>query len=317
VSAWRKRPLRIALGLANLVVLIALILWARRSIDLDKLLASFTTIPVLPLVLALGLQTLAIVIYGFRMGRLLDAPFRPGFWTVNTGLALNAVLPFRMGDAAKVVLANRMFGLSLARLSAAVAVEKIMDLAVVLLLLGIATLYGVGNVVSPSQAFIYFLVLAVAVTAIAALFFIVARMDLAVLRLQALGHFLRDVAGHIRDYPVAMLTVITAVLWMISISIVHVFFDPAIGPERSFDIFGAITLLVVAALSIAVPGAPAGLGLFEAAIVVVLVNAYKVQAEKALAFALTYHLLIVLPSLIAFAGLLAANAGRLLRDQRS
>jgi uncharacterized membrane protein YbhN (UPF0104 family) len=61
------------------------------------------------------------------------------------------------------------------------------------------------------------------------------------------------------------------------------------------DIFGAITLLLIIALAIAVPASPAGLGVVEAGITTYLVAVLGANKEEALSAALAYHFVITMP----------------------
>ena len=85
--------------------------------------------------------------------------------------------------------------------------------------------------------------------------------------------------------------------------------------EVRIGIFESIALLVVMALAIAVPSAPAGLGLFEAGIVAYLTQTSRIGNEAALAAATVFHLAITLPQLMVTAWLLWGRSGALLKVQ--
>jgi hypothetical protein len=59
----------------------------------------------------------------------------------------------------------------------------------------------------------------------------------------------------------------------------------------------AATLLLILSFAIAVPSAPAGIGLFEAGIVVYLTQKLGVNTEAALAVATVFHLVNTVPQL--------------------
>lgn len=305
----RRRVLRIGLLLAQLAFVGILFGWALRTFDLDALGAHLRTASSLQLIGGFLLQFAAVVLYGVRMTSLLDAPFKAGFWTVNIGIGLNAVLPFRAGDAAKIVVGRSVFGIPVARLSAATVVEKMLDLAMVLALFAFALAYGASTLLSAGQALGYAVALALAIAAILAAVVLAPRGRALLLRLHAVGRFLLDVTEQIRRYSVARLTALTLLIWLSNVVVVRVIFDPAVAASGgAFGLAGCVTVLVVGALSVALPGAPAGFGLFEAGVVLVLVRLYGIAPEPALAIALVYHLLAIAPSLAAL-GFFALRRG--------
>jgi hypothetical protein len=276
-----------------------LIAWAARSFDLESLAGHLRGASPLHLATGFALQLATMALYGVRMAALLDARFGSGFWTVNIGIGLNAVLPFRAGDAAKIVVGRSIFGIPVARLSAATIVEKMLDLAVVLALFAFSLAYGASTLLSARQALGYAVALALALAAILTAVVLAPRGRALLLRLHAVGRFLLEVTEQIRRYSVPRLAGLTLLIWLSNIVVVRVIFDPvAAASGGAFGLAGCVTVLVVAALSVALPGAPAGFGLFEAGVVLVLVKLYGSTPESALATALVYHLTAIAPSLV-------------------
>jgi uncharacterized membrane protein YbhN (UPF0104 family) len=74
-----------------------------------------------------------------------------------------------------------------------------------------------------------------------------------------------------------------------------------------------MTLMVVAALAIAVPASPAGLGVFEAGIVAYLTTMHGVETEKAISAALAYHFSITVPHTLIVIAFFGSMAPRLLK----
>ena len=81
------------------------------------------------------------------------------------------------------------------------------------------------------------------------------------------------------------------------------------------DIFESNALLLVIALAIAIPSAPAGLGLFEAGVVAYLTQTSGIGNEAELAAATVFHLALTLPQLIVTEWLLWGRSGTLLKVQ--
>jgi hypothetical protein len=77
--------------------------------------------------------------------------------------------------------------------------------------------------------------------------------------------------------------------------------------EIRVGVLEAATLLIVMALAIAVPSAPAGIGLFEAGIVAYLTQRTGVGNEAALAAASIFHLIITVPQLFLTGWLISSR----------
>jgi hypothetical protein len=77
--------------------------------------------------------------------------------------------------------------------------------------------------------------------------------------------------------------------------------------QISFSIFDAITLLIILSLAIAIPSAPAGIGLFEASIIFYLTKKFPIDNEIALATAIVFHLVIILPQVITITLILISH----------
>jgi uncharacterized protein (TIRG00374 family) len=65
------------------------------------------------------------------------APFRELFWAQGIGFLFTNILPLRAGEAARIMIANRRTRVPIVQLGLSVVVERVLDLATVLLLLGL------------------------------------------------------------------------------------------------------------------------------------------------------------------------------------
>jgi uncharacterized membrane protein YbhN (UPF0104 family) len=79
---------------------------------------------------------------------------------------------------------------------------------------------------------------------------------------------------------------------------------------REFSMIDASALTLVLALAIAVPSAPAGIGVVEAAVVAYLHQSLLIEPNKALASALAFHLVIVVPQIMMTAAILLGSLFR-------
>ena len=108
---------------------------------------------------------------------------------------------------------------------------------------------------------------------------------------------------HASSYPVRHVLAVSVAIWVLNIALVFFTFNTYL-PDLRITILDAVTLLLVLALAIAIPAAPAGLGLFEAGIVAYLTQKFGVGNEEALAAATVFHLVITLPQVLMTALLL-------------
>jgi uncharacterized protein (TIRG00374 family) len=95
-----------------------------------------------------------IVVYAWRWRWLMGN--QPGWWqtfyAANVGHAVNVLLPFRMGEAARIVVMGRGQRPPAAEVAASVVVEKLLEQIMRLLALGGALAVGLGLRVSPLTA---------------------------------------------------------------------------------------------------------------------------------------------------------------------
>ncbi|GDX39503.1 hypothetical protein LBMAG20_17180 [Methylocystaceae bacterium] len=96
------------------------------------------------------------------------------------------------------------------------------------------------------------------------------------------------------DHKIILAALLTAFIWLTNMMLIFILFKLLI-PDATLGLLGAIILLIIAAMAIAVPGTPAGIGVFEAGIVSYLINFSGVDKEQALSSALIYHLIITTP----------------------
>ncbi|PPD45569.1 MAG: hypothetical protein CTY15_04080 [Methylocystis sp.] len=116
----------------------------------------------------------------------------------------------------------------------------------------------------------------------------------AVLKSARLDTFARQAETLLANQRIAQPAFFTALLWTTNVSLILILFK-TILPDIHFGVLDAITLQVIAALAIALPASPAGLGVFEAGIVAYLTTMHGVQTERAISAALAYHLSITAP----------------------
>jgi uncharacterized membrane protein YbhN (UPF0104 family) len=296
-------PSLLVLILANLILYIVLLLWVRRNIDFARLEDNLSQVPISAVLLSLGINLAALALYGTRMALFLGRDFRVGFSVINIGYALNTILPLRLGEAIKILLGHRIFGAPLTAVFAASIAEKLVDLFKVLLLTAAVVVFAAGEFVQRSTLYSVTLLVGIGVAAVVTFRIYIVR----VLRLFPRGSRLRRISielhRHGSGYPVWRILGVTIAIWALNVALVFVTFNTYI-PGLHAGILDAVALLLILALAIAIPSAPAGVGLFEAGIVAYLTQRLGTSNEAALAAAVVFHLVITVPQLILTAVLL-------------
>ena len=97
-------------------------------------------------VLALALNILRSEIWRLLLRNQVSAV--PAFWAYGTGFLLNNVLPFRVGEAARIVLLANHERLPVAEVAAAAGLERMLDIVFVLAIVGGPTHMEVVSVAS-------------------------------------------------------------------------------------------------------------------------------------------------------------------------
>jgi hypothetical protein len=125
------------LGIAFGALLLAL---ALRSVDLAAMSAALSAARLwwaLPFVALLaGFYALKAARWSSLLAPVAKVPFRLSFRAVIVGYASNALLPAQLGDIVRALMASREMGLRLAPVLTTLLVERALDLAVVVGLLG-------------------------------------------------------------------------------------------------------------------------------------------------------------------------------------
>jgi len=219
-------------------------------------------------------------------------------------IALNNLLPLRLGDVLRIAYVGKTMKVGVIRTTAAVLVERIVDLFVILVLAALVSFIVLGDQFLPLlRDWISTLPLFTIVPAVVALVVIVAIAMLIFRRLRALiGSILGDLKP--TAVRVALLLSASIVQWLLEICLLGYITSQLIG---GIDGAQAILSSFLSNLSTLVPSAPGYVGTFEVAgILPFQILTGRVAAEQSL-FVFLYHLVIWLFStclgLMALVGL--------------
>ncbi len=292
---------------------LAYALWGVDLAGLAHALGAFRAGPVI-VYTALGL--LVVVLPGLRLRYLMAGAVGPvtGVWACLIGLALNNVLPARLGEMAKAFYLRKESGASLGRALEAVFWERFFDLNALLVLgAAVAALMGQGLVLFPLLALVggvwcFLLLLRLRPGAAHGLLRLVPMERLRLFGAEMLGLL----QANLRLGFLCRLGLWTGAAWSGYLVLYGVGLCWMAG--LPVDARLVLTVFAVATLGFALPGAPGGMGVYEASMVLAL-GWFGVDRDRAFAVALAMHLLQYIP--VTAVGLWRVGAsGMSLRELR-
>jgi uncharacterized protein (TIRG00374 family) len=303
---------------------------ALRNVDFAEVWSTLQSSDYWWLAPALAAMAAAVFVRAIRWRYLFVAERRPRLWPLSEALLVghffNTVLPARAGDLARVGAISMRAGTSKAEALATVVVERVFDVFALLLLLFVA-LPWLPEVTWVRTAAIVAIVLGSGFAVCVAVLAIYGERPVHVVlkpfarlrflhadRLEQFALNLSDGLVGLRKAHLGgasfLLTLVSWLLFALSFWLVMLCFDFGLP-------FGAGLLVVIATgFSLALPAAPAGLGVFEAATVLALA-AYDIPKSEALSYALVLHAFTIVPFLVAGAVLLNVHGVRYGRGVRA
>jgi glycosyltransferase 2 family protein len=310
--AWTALAVAFTLGFGYLAV---------RDVELSELARSLGDSNYWYLLPALALLAAGFFVRVLRWRYMFSPETRPGLWptteTLLLGQFLNSVLPFRAGDAARIVALRSFGGPSRVETAGTVVLERVFDVLALLLLLFV-TLPWLPEVTWIRAAGTLGIVLTlVVVAAIVVLRVYGERAVRVVLIPFALLPFLSSarVEAAVRNLTQGVIALRSTRLGLLAFSLTLLswivlgmsFWLLMLGFDFGLSPMAGLLVVTATGLSHLLPSAPAGVGVFEAAAIVALA-AYDVPQAPALSYALVAHALNVLPFLLA--GLFVLNLRR-------
>jgi uncharacterized protein (TIRG00374 family) len=298
-----RSPSKLVLVGLNVVVYYLLIQWLARNIHPDKLMEHLGQIPAWALLGSLSINLMALVLYGTRMALLLGKDFRTAFSIVNIGYALNTLIPLRLGEAMKIYLGHRFYRVPLIGIFAASVAEKLADLLKLLLLGVVVVVFTAGELIQSSVLLPVAVLVCVCVATVILFRLYIVRIVKLLPKRGRLRRISIELHKHAGSYPIRRVLTISFGIWMLNVALVFFTFNTYLSGFH-INFLDAATLLLILSFAIAIPSAPAGIGLFEAGIVAYLTQKLGVGNEAALAAAAAFHLVIALPQLFITSWLL-------------
>jgi glycosyltransferase 2 family protein len=285
---------------------------AVRGTHPDEIWAALREADIWWLLPALAVLSLAVVVRAIRWRSLFPPETRPPLGPVTAamlvGIAVNSVIPFRAGEAARILALGRRTGTSRMETLATVAIERVLDVFCLLVLLFVA-LPVLPDVTWVGGAAILAAVLAAILAGAAIAFAVWGDRPLHFLarlfgRLPVVDEDQIEHAGHslmrgfvgLRQPGIAFAgfawTIVGWVITSVSFWIVTLAF------HLDLPLSAGLLILAAVGLSLVLPAAPGALGVFEAAVVLALA-AYDVPRTDALSYAFALHAVNFFPYLVA------------------
>lgn len=286
---------------AGLAVSTGLLFLAFRNIDFSKLAGIYSSVNLwylLPLVvLTLG----ELALRGLRWKLLLD-PARPvRFWDTfrleTAGLALNNVLPMRLGEVMRGAFGAGLLNIPVVTVLATILVERALDIIVLVLLAVLAARFGglTGGILGYGG---YFWTLFGGI--VGALLVLVFLDEMITHRLfsgffkrfprltKGLEHLALGVKAFHSPVKAAAILALAVSQWILAALNFYVV-ACAFGLGSVLTVFKCVVLLLSVAAAASIPGVPGGFGNFEFAITKVA-GSWGVNGEVAFAYATFLHI---------------------------
>ena len=282
---WRPL-LRLAITAAVLVGIVLML----RGLAVDALADAITNARLLPLILAsaiaVGVYALKAVSWHIMLAPRFQLPLSRLVRYTIVAFAANAIAPARAGEIIRVWLLKRRDGVDAATSIAVATSEKALD--AVSLFVVVAPLPWLLTLPAWVEHGLWTLA-GVTIVAIPALILVSARIRSD----SAVGRFVAALERRPRQLAVCFLVLLAG--WLADLGAVLLVMYAL---DISVPWPGALLVLFIVNVAIALPSTPAQLGTLELGVLIPLVDILHVAKEPAMAFALVYHATQILPTLV-------------------
>jgi uncharacterized protein (TIRG00374 family) len=293
-----------------------------RSVRLSDLVNALATARLVWLLPALACFFVMFGLRALRWAVLLGgAPFWKTFHALNIGYMMNSILPLRVGEVGRALVVSDQTGIGVARALSSVVVERVIDLAsVVLLFAAFARLVPMPPAFARA-ATLGAIAVTVAVVSGALLVwkadgveaFLRPRLARRGLRLDWGWARFREVCAGFRTVGsgrrLGVVVGLTVAIWTMTIALAYFAMAAFLAPHGA----AAGLMVVVSNLGGALPSAPGGLGVVQGFAKVALVAPFHVPDDRAVAFvfvwSLSQQLLLVLLGVVGL-GRLGVSLGQ-------
>jgi uncharacterized protein (TIRG00374 family) len=235
------------------------------------------------------------------------------FLKVNEGYFINNIFPFKLGEISRAVFMGATMQVNPGKILSTIVMERVIDLFILAVFLLSLLPFAVGMEWVKSIAWV---ILGLVVIGLVILFFVVKNSRIVNSFLVKIGSRSAFIKKYILPFVFSVLDgfqslqstsqLIAGFLgilgsWLVSFVQYSVLLYLLVDSPKIW--WGAFTNTILA-LGVAMPSAPAGLGIFESSIVAAL-NLFNIQRDTALAYALLMHVAqFLITSVIGFFALM-------------
>jgi hypothetical protein len=289
--------------IAGFLVGCVLLYFSLRNIEFSKLADIYSRVNTIYLVPVIIVVVLELVFRGARW-RLLLTPSNPSvsvtdaFKLEAAGLALNNILPMRLGELARATFAARMFKVPLITVLATILVERLLDVIVLFIMFAVAARFGGITGGLMNYGGLLWGLVAGLVVGIAALIFadeLVAHAWFSGLfaRFPKVRLLFERVAMGVKGFHSfksgALIFLFAGLQWLMDALNFYIF-ALAFGLGDIVNIFRGVALVFTGAVAASVPGMPGYFGNYELVMTKVLA-AWGVPENSGFAYVFFAHVL--------------------------
>lgn len=296
----------------GIAVSIALLYYALRDVDRDKILQELAHANPWYYLLSIAVATFGFVIRAWRWKPLLEPirkgiPFRPRYAAVCIGFAANNLLPARVGEFLRAYALARLQPITTASAVASLVLERLFDGATIVAFVFLALrfpgfpdtgavgvrLHNIASTLSIIFAVAGVVLLAMVIWPAAVVHF----FENTVVRLlperwrkgvvRGLESVLAGLSAIRNPFLLLQIIVLSVALWTAG-ALSYWLGLKAFGINIPF--LGAVFLQSLISLAVALPSGPGFFGPFEAGVRVGLVQIWAIDINKAMGFAIGFHL---------------------------
>ena len=296
-----KPSLRLSIiVLINVFIFYVIFYWAKDNINVDLLLTSLRNIRLTPVILAFTIGCILLLVYAKRLSFIIAKSTQDSFKIVTISFGANNLLPFRLGDGIALIYAKKILNISMAKLLIGKVLEKYLDLCFVLLVGLFALTYNVFDSGLKDRIWSNVFLIGAVLLFISFAITLLSRKRWLIEKLTSIGPIgqlfsqFRELRNSVKLTKVLLFSML---IWAFTVIQVYLFFDVYFY-DSNFGLSDAFVIVFITSISLGIPSAPGGLGLFEAAIVFYLSTFLKITVEDALVAAFILHLIMAVPQII-------------------
>jgi len=270
--------------LFQIIIIIAILVYIFYDFDFDKIdvsLISWYGVVLTVFVLFLGQLALS-----YRWMKMSEMSFKVAYETITVSTALNMILPAKLGELSKALYMKKFYKYSFHKGISLVFVERFFDIIILFLLLSFwAYLFFSSPAIKNG-------IISLSIVIISIVIFFKSKKIVLLLKkipfrfLRVYSQKIYKNVNVILKNPLSMFNY-TLAIWVIYFFATFAFFKYGVDFGLSFQ--NILELFIFSTIALAIPLTPAGVGTFEAIVVLFLQN-HGVNKEDALVSASLYHI---------------------------